>query len=29
MSPTEYHTILTYRLMIPLFSKDEVCLFVI
>ncbi|KAK2441803.1 hypothetical protein QL285_013051 [Trifolium repens] len=25
MSPIEYRTILRYRLMIPLFSKDEVC----
>jgi len=25
MSPVEYHTILIYRLMIPLFSIDEVC----
>jgi hypothetical protein len=25
MSPIEYRTILTYRLMISLFSKDEVC----
>jgi len=26
MSPVEYHTILRYRLMIPLFPIDEVCL---
>ncbi|GJZ17711.1 putative reverse transcriptase domain-containing protein [Tanacetum coccineum] len=26
MSPVEYHTILKYRLMIPLFSVDEICL---
>jgi hypothetical protein len=25
MSPVEYRIILRYRLMIPLFSKDEVC----
>jgi len=25
MSPVEYHTILTYRFMIPLFPIDEVC----
>ena len=25
MSPIEYRTILRYRLMIPLFPKDEVC----
>jgi hypothetical protein len=25
MSPVEYRTILRYRLMIPLFPKDEVC----
>ncbi|KAK2384567.1 hypothetical protein QL285_071901 [Trifolium repens] len=26
MSPVEYRTIFRYRLMIPLFPKDEVCL---